>query len=201
MNKFRSLLLAIVMIASVPASAQKLGYTFITAEYLRFISDEYGILEKVNGNGFSLDLSYAVRPSFAVTARLFRVNNADVIVSGLDTTTDINSVYLGVNVHAPLNKDSDFIIEAGFISGESNIDGAARSADADGSEVSLGFRTMQWEKLELNAYIHKNTIENETDIGLNLGAVYYARDSLSIDLDIVFDINTLLMGLGVTKYF
>ena len=202
MNKYPALILAIVLTGFLPIAVQALGYTFVSAEYLRFTSDTYGELEDIDGSGLSIDLSIAVRPALAITAKLLHVNNADVIASGAKASVNINSVFLGALVHAPINDVSDFILEVGFISGESNLAGVSKSnEDADGSEVNIGFRTMQSDKLELNAYLYKNKIETKTNIGFSLGAAYYAGESLSIDLDLSFDSDTSLLALGLTKYF
>lgn len=102
----------------------------------------------------------------------------------------------------PLSKVTDLILGVGFISGEVRVSGDfGGSGDADGSEVHFGFRTMPFDRLELNAYINKNTVETVKHIGFSLGAAYYAGDSLTIDLGFSLDRKTSLLAIGLTKYF
>lgn len=202
MKKYRPLILAIVLIGSAPAAVQALEYNFVSAKYLRFISDEYGVFEDVDGKGYAVDLSLAVGPNFAVTAKLFRVKNANVIASGAKHTAEIRTVALGGQINMPLSKVTDLILGVGFISGEVRVSGDfGGSEDADGSEVRFGFRTMPFDRLELNAYINKNTVETVKHIGFSLGAAYYAGDSLTIDLGFSLDRKTSLLAIGLTKYF
>ena len=202
MKKSRSLILAIVLIGSAPVAVQALGYDFVSAKYLRFISDEYGVFEDVDGKGYAVDLSLSVGPNFAITTKLFRVKNADVIVSGAEHKAEIRTVTIGGQINMPLSKVTDLILGVGFISGEVRIsEDFGGSEDADGSEVHFGFRTMPFDRLELNAYINKNTVETVKHVGFSLGAAYYAGDSLTIDLGFSLDRKNSLLALGLTKYF
>lgn len=202
MKKYRPFIFLIILIGSAPVVVQALDYNFVSVKYLRFSSDTYGELEDIDGHGTSVDLSFAFRPSFDFIAELINVNNAYVTVAGAESNADITSVLLGVQIHAPLSDVSDFVLKVGFISGDAKVNGAFNGdRDADGSEVKLGFRTMKSDKLELNGFINKNSIEDKTNIGLSLGAAYYVRNSVAFNLDLSFDGDTYLQTFGITKHF
>lgn len=209
MNICRPLILAIVLIGSAPAEAQTLGYTFVSAKFLRFSSNAYAHLEEIDGFGFSTDLSLAVTPAFALTAKVLRLNNADVIADGARSSVDLGSYAFGFVIHAPLSKVSDFILKVDFLAGDFHVDGAfSGNQSADGSQVSMGVRSMKSNNLELSAFvikhtifIHKVTIETKTNIGIGMGAAYYPRETTSINLELSFDRDTSVLALGVTKYF
>lgn len=205
MKKYRSLILAIVLIGSAPvapAAVQALEYDFVSVKYLGFSSKEYGAFEDVDGKGYALDLSITVGPNFAVTAKLYRIQHAEVTALGENYTAEIRTVSLGGQINMPLSKVSDLILGVGFISGEVRVGGDyGGSEDADGSEVHFGFRTMPYDRLEVNGFIDKNTVENVKHIGFSLGAAFYAGKSLSIDMGFSLDRKTSLLAIGLTKYF
>lgn len=202
MKKYPALILAIALIGSAPAAVQALGYNFVSAKYLSFISQEYGAFEDVNGKGYEVALSITAGPNFAVTAKLLRLQDAKVVASGAAHTAEIRTVSFGGQINMPLSIVTDLILGVGFISGEVRVNtGFGGSEDADGSEVHFGFRTIKFDNLELNAYINKNTVETVKHVGFSLGAAYYIGNSLAIDLGFSLDRKNRLLAIGLTKYF
>jgi hypothetical protein len=204
MNKYLPLILAAALTGLTSAVvAETPDYTFISAEYSRFSSEIDGFSERFDGNGASFDLSVAVTPNFSLMAG-YSNGSADVTLSGARADADIDSVLLGVMVHLSVNDTTDFIVAVGFINGkaEVNVNGAfSATVDADGGVSMIGFRAMKSDKLEINGFIRKTSIEETTNIGISLGAAYYIGESVSVDLGYLFDSDNDSLTLAVTKYF
>jgi hypothetical protein len=204
MNKNYQLILALVLTGLTShAVAVTPGYSFISVEYYKFSSRIDGISEVPEGNGISYDFSVAVRPNIAITGG-YRTGSANVTTSGTIVDADIESISLGILVHLPINETADFILATGFINGNADVDknGAFfANVDADGGATSLGVRAMVSDKLELNGFVHKNSIEDTSRIGISLGAAYYFTESVSVDLDYFIDSDNDSFAFGLTKYF
>lgn len=209
MNKYYRLILAAVLTGFTSTGvAETLGYTYLSVEYSKFSSGIDKFSQDLNGNGLSVDLSYAVRPHIAVVAG-YSAGSAEVSSSGAGAgaaaavvDADIDSLSLGFIAHAPINDTADFILGASFINGKIDVKNTCScNKDSDGGTTTIGVRAMSSDNLELNGFIIRSKIEEISRISVNLGAAYYVSESISIDLAYSLDSNGDLFALGVTKYF
>lgn len=188
---------------ALPAVAGGLGYKFISVEYRNFSSSIDGFSEDFEGEDISLDLSLAVRPHVAVIAGYSRAS-ANLTSSGTMVDADITALTFGILGHASMSDTTDFILGARFINGEADVDVAgtySTSVDRDGAVAFIGMRTMALDRLELDGYIQKMSIEDTTNIGINFIAAYYITKSVSLGLGYTLDADNDILTFGITKYF
>jgi len=188
---------------ALPAVAGGLGYKFISVEYRNFSSSIDGFSEDFEGEDISLDLSLAVRPHVAVIAGYSRAS-ANLTSSGTMVDADITALTFGILGHASMSDTTDFILGARFINGEADVDVAgtySTSVDRDGAVAFIGIRTMALDRLELDGYIQKMSIEDTTNIGINFIAAYYITKSVSLGLGYTLDADNDILTFGITKYF
>ena len=188
---------------ALPAVAGALGYEFISVEYRHFSSSIDGFSEDFEGEDISLDISLAVRPHVAVIAGYSKAS-ANQTSSGTMVDADITASTFGILGHASMSDTTDFILGARFINGEADVDVAgtySTSVDRDGAVAFIGIRTMALDRLELDGYIQKMSIEDTTNIGINFIAAYYINKSVSLSLDYTVDADNNIFAFGITKYF
>ncbi len=188
---------------ALPAVAGALGYKFISVEYRNFSSSIDGFSEDFEGEDISLDFSLAVRPHVAVIAGYSRAS-ANLTSSGTMVDADITASTFGILGHASMSDTTDFILGARFINGEADVDVAgtySTSVDRDGAVAFIGIRTMALDRLELDVYIQKMSIEDTTNIGINFIAAYYITKSVSLGLGYTLDADNDILTFGITKYF
>ena len=188
---------------TLPAVAGGLGYKFISVEYRNFSSSIDGFSEDFEGEDISLDFSLAVRPHVAVIAGYSRAS-ANLTSSGTMVDADISALTFGIMGHASMSDTTDFILGARFINGEADVDVAgtySTSVDRDGAVAFIGIRTMALDRLELDGYIQKMSIEDTTNIGINFIAAYYITKSVSLGLGYTLDADNDILTFGITKYF
>ena len=188
---------------ALPAVAGGLGYKFISVEYRNFSSSIDGFSEDFEGEDISLDLSLAVRPHVAVIAGYSRAS-ANLTSSGTMVDADITASTFGILGHASMSDTTDFILGARFINGEADVDVAgtySTSVDRDGAVAFIGIRTMALDRLELDGYIQKMSIEDTTNIGINFIAAYYITKSVSLGLGYTLDADNDILTFDITKYF
>ena len=188
---------------TLSAVAGGLGYKFISVEYRNFSSSIDGFSEDFEGEDISLDFSLAVRPHVAVIAGYSRAS-ANLTSSGTMVDADISALTFGIMGHASMSDTTDFILGARFINGEADVDVAgtySTSVDRDGAVAFIGIRTMALDRLELDGYIQKMSIEDTTNIGINFIAAYYITKSVSLGLGYTLDADNDILTFGITKYF
>ncbi len=202
MNKYYPFILTILLLCFVVrASAETLSYTFISANYSLFTTKLDGYTEDLDGDTFGIDASIAVRPNIALVAS-YSAGSADFSTEGSSTSADISSTSLGLVVHLPVNEKTDFILGVSFFNGDIDVhDNAVSDNDADGGMTQLGFRSMVSDKLELNAYVRRKSVEDKSHIGIKLGSAFYINETFSVDAGFTADSESRLVGFGVTKYF
>jgi hypothetical protein len=188
---------------ALPAVAGALGYEFISVEYRNFSSSIDGFSEDFEGEDISLDISLAVRPHVAVIAGYSKAS-ANQTSSGTMVDADITASTFGILGHASMSDTTDFILGARFINGEADVDVAgtySTSVDRDGAVAFIGIRTMALDRLELDVYIQKMSIEDTTNMGINFIAAYYINKSVSLSLGYTMDADNNIFAFGITKYF
>lgn len=204
MNMYFQIIMILILAGSTSCVvAESPEYTFITMGYYQFSSKIDGISEVPEGSGLSFDFSYAVRPHIAVTGG-YRKGKADITATGTTVDADIESTSLGILVHLPINETADFVLATGFFNGNAEVSKNGvffANVDADGGVTMTGVRVMALDKLELNGFLQKNTIEGDSRYGISLGAAWYFAELLSADLDYFFDSDNDFIAFGFTRYF
>ena len=204
MNKYTPLILVATLTGlPLPALAEAFSYSFISAQYSNFSSTIDGFAEDFTGEGETLSLSFVVKKNVAIVVGYTRARaNLDLTASLVEA--DITSTTFGLVGHVAINDTTDFILEVSFFNGAADIEVAGvftNSVDADGGVSIIGLRTMMFDTFELNGFVHKISIEDKTNIGINMGAAYYPVKSLSFDLSYSMDSDKDVLSLALTKYF
>jgi hypothetical protein len=204
MNKYHSLIFAFMICSlTFPAKAETFSYSSASLDYSFFSSAIKGFSEDFEGEGKSLDLSFSVRPNLAVIIKHLRAS-AELDLSGAFAEADITSTTFGLLGHAAMSDTTDFILAVSFINGEADVDVDGtffNRVNENGGISKLGVRTMIFDSLELNWFIHKRAIEDRTNMGINLGAAYHFKKSASIDFVYSMDRDKENFELSLTKYF
>lgn len=203
MNRYQLTLLLIVAGMASQVAAGPLGYSFVSAGYSRFSADINGLSETPEGSGVSIDLSYAVRPYIALIAG-YHDGSGSITTAETTIDADVVSTSVGILIHLPINDAADFILSTSFINGEADIDKNGTfftTSDADGGRTNLGFRAMADDSLEINSFIHKTTIEDNSRLGISFGAAWYFVKSVTVDMEYFIDSDYESLTFGITKYF
>ncbi len=204
MNKYYSLIFAATISSiAVPVAAETFSYTSASAGYSSFATVIEGFSEDFEGTGKSLDLSFSVRQNLAVVMKYSKAS-AVLDLPGAIADVNITSTTLGLLGHAAMTDTTDFILAVSFINGEADVDVDGAFFDRvneSGGITLLGIRSMMFDSLEINWFIHKRAIEDKTNMGINLGAAYHIAKSASIDLSYSIDRDKENVRLSLTKYF
>lgn len=202
MKKYNSLISAGVLNAlALPAIAAAPGYTFVSAEYSKYSSLMNGFSGNIDGQALAIDLSFAVRPNIAITGG-FSSGNADLSVSGTSFSAHPAWYSLGIMAHLAINDHSDFLLGASFINGDVRVDGDfGDSEDINGGMSVIGIRNRISKYVEIDGFIRKLSIAENSSISINLDAAYFVTRSASINLGYTLDSDGDVFNLGATKYF
>ena len=206
MKKYYQLLLASVLTAFSPhVLAGSLSYTYVSVDYIKSSTKIDGVSETLDGTGYAVGMSIAVRPYIILMGGYTR-SNVDVSSAGSRLDADIDATTLGFLIRAEVNDTTDFILGAAFINGNADVSlngSFQNSVDADGGVTIVGLRSMVYESLEINGFVRKHSIEDTSTISVSLGAGYYVAKSVSLDLNYLADIEngSNLLTFGMTKYF
>lgn len=214
MNRTKRLLVAIALSCHLPVSVaepeastvtRELSYTYISIDYINFTRKLDSVSDTLEGDGFTIDLSYAVRPHIALTAA-YNLSKADVANSKVSYQADIDSYRFGFLVHAAINDEADFIIGASFINGRAKVvssDGTVDDVDEDGGMTTIGFRALAFDDIEFASFIQKNSIEERSSYSISFSASYYASDNVSLDIGYLLDSKdgSDLLSFGISRYF
>ncbi len=203
-NHFHQLVSTLALIcATLPVSAETFSYTFISASYSIFSEEIDGISEDLEGNGINFTLSFNVANNFAIIAS-YGTGSADVTSGGVTVDADVDVGSLGAIFHTPIDATVDFVAGAQIIKGSVDIDvdgSFFSSEDADGNSIFAGIRAMVAHNVELNGFIDRTKIEDDSSTDISFGASYYVNKLFTIDAGYSFDSDGNSLSFGATKYF
>lgn len=203
-NKYRQLLIASALTCiSGTVSAETFSYTFISASYEMFSEDIDGISEDLEGDGINLGLSINLAPNFALIAS-YGTGSADVTSGGVTVDGDVDAASFGAIYHTPVDDKVDFVAGAQLIRGsvDLKVNGSSLpSEDADGNSIFAGVRAMVANNVELNGFISRTKIEDESSTDISVGASYYVNKLFTIDAGYSFDSDGNSLSFGATKFF
>lgn len=202
--KIHKTLLAFLLTAMAGnVSAETFSYTFISGSYEMFNEDIDGISEDLEGDGINLDMSVNLAPNVALIAS-YGAHNADVESDSITIDGDIKTTSFGAAFHTPVDDQVDFVAGAQLIRGsvELTINNSHQStADADGNAIFAGVRAMVISNVELNGFVSRTKIEDDSSTDISFGAAYYINNLLSVDAGYSFDSDANSVKFGVTKHF
>ena len=192
-------------IAFIPASAisETFSYTFISASYGIFSSDLDGIPEDLEGDGITINGAFNIASNFGVSAS-YDTGSADVTSGGSTLNADISAGSFGAFFHTPVSDSTDFVLGADIVRGnvDIDIDGTSfPSEDANGNSIYAGIRAMVAANVELNGFIDRTKIEDDSTTGISFGASYYINKLFTVDAGYSFDKDTNALSFGATKHF
>ncbi len=203
-NKINQLVLASSLICvSTAASSETFSYTFISASYSIINEDIDGISEDLEGNGINLAISINIAPNFAIAAG-YGTGSADVTSGGTTFAADVDGGSIGAIFHTPVDEKVDFVAGAELIKGnvDSKINGSPLpSEDFDGNSIFAGIRAMVASNVELNGFIDRTKIEDDSSTNISFGASYYVNKLFSINAGYSFDSDGNSLSFGIRKYF
>lgn len=200
---FQLLIFSVLAAVLSPSFAEAPRYSYVSAEYFQFSSTIEGISEKVEGDGMYYQLSHAVMPYIALTAG-YRKASSEFNSSGTMINTDAETTTYGLQVHLPINTKADLVLAVDFFNGGTDVnkDGSfVTNVGHDGGVTSLGVRAMAYDNLELKGFMHKNSVEGDSRIGLSMGAAYFVTRSVSVGLDYYIDSDDEFLNIGISKYY
>ena len=204
MNKICALTLASSLTClSSAALAETFSYTFISASYSIISEDIDGISEDLEGDGIDLNFALNIAPNFAITGG-YGTGSADVTSGGTTVDADIDAGGIGILFHTPINQTTDFVAGIELIKGnvDLKVNGTSLpSEDADGNSIYAGIRAMVTDKVELNGFLDRTKIEDDSSTDISFGASYYIDKLFSLDAGYSFDSDGNAISFGATKYF
>ena len=204
MTKYNQLTLTLALFSiSTATIAETFSYTFISAEYQVFSEDIDGISEDLEGDGITLNFGLNIADNFAIIGG-YGTGSADVTSGGTTVDADVDAGVIGALFHTPINQTVDFV--AGFELIKGNVDlkvngTSLPSEDADGNSIFAGIRAMIIDKVELNGFLDRSKIEDESSTNISLGASYYIDRLFTLDAGYSFDSDGNTISFGATKYF
>ena len=204
MIKHHQLLLSLAFIsATTTATADTFSYTFISAEYQLFSEDIDGISEDLEGDGISLDFGLNIATNFAIIGG-YATGSADVTSGGTTVDADIDVAGIGALFHTAINQTTDFVAGAQLIKGniDLKVNGTSLpSEDADGNNIYVGIRAMVTDNVEINGFLDRYKIEDDSSTDINFGGSYYIDKLFTLDARYSFDSDGNTLAFGATKYF
>jgi len=192
-------------LALIPTSAisETFSYTFISASYEIFSSYIDGIPEDLEGDGITINGTFNIASNFGISASY--VTGSEDVTSGESTlNADSDGASIGAFFHTPVSDNTDFVLGAEIIKGNVDIEvngTSFPSEDADGNTIFAGIRAMVATNVELNGFIDRTKIEDDSTTGINFGASYYINKLFTIDAGYSFDKDSNSLSFGVTKFF
>jgi len=192
-----------LILMPVSAISETFSYTFISASYSIFNEDIDGIPEDLEGNGINLNFGLNIASNFAIIGG-YGTGSADVTSGGNTADADIDAGGIGALFHTPINQTTDFVAGFQIIKGtvDLKVNGTSLpSEDADGNSIFIGVRSMVAEKVELNGFLDRTKIEDDSSTDISFGASYYIDKLFTLDAGYSFDSDGNTLSFGATKYF
>ncbi len=185
------------------AISETFSYTFISASYEIIKSEVDGIPEDLEGNGISLSGAFNIANNFSAGAS-YSTGSADVTSDGITVNGDFSSFSIGALFHMPADEKVDFLAGVDIFKGDVDIDvngTFVSTEDATGNSIFAGIRAMIADNVELNGFIDRTKIEDDSSTNLSFGGSYYINKLFTIDAGYSFDSDSSSLSFGATKYF
>jgi len=172
--------LALALLTVPAAHAADLSYTFVEANYAQIDTDAAPTVD-----------GYGLRSSFAVTDNIHLLGD---YLRRDDARVDLDTAGLGVGFRTAASDNVDLVATAKY----SRFDGAVADRDAEGHGwvTTVGVRAAMSPKLEVEAAMVFDRIEDESDPGLLLAAQYRFNRWLGVAWSLRFSPDGSSIGVG-----
>ena len=194
---------ALILSAYTMVHATDFSYSSISASFSMFSEDVPGVTEDMEGDGINISFSLEVTDNIAFLAGL-GTGSADVSSGGMTVESDIDSTTFGLMYHAPASTSTDFYVGFAIIDGtvDLTVNGTPQpSDDAKGNVIALGIRSMISDILEVEAFIDRSDVEDNTSSEVGAEAKYYLNTYFSVNAGYSFNSDGNSLSFGATKYF
>ena len=180
----RSLLMAVILVASSNAISREISYDYIQGTYSSVTDSSFP--NDIDGDRFGVSGSMGVTQSLALTAGF----NA----TSFDHDIDTSQFVLGVTLHAPIEVGTDVVGNLSALKAE--IEGTNFDDSDTGVIVGIGLRHLVANSVELDAGISFTDIFDDDFTTFGFGARFYANDEISFGIGYAAedDVDTILLN-------
>lgn len=185
----RSTLIVLSLAFAASASAENFNYNYLSAGFGTLEFDDIN----VDGNGFTLDGSYAISDSLHVFA--------GYDTAGLDLGVDANTWNAGIGYNTSVSDKIDMVARLSYEYIEIDVP-AVGSVDDNGLGLGIGLRYAANEEVELNAGIdYVDYSDGGDDTAFALGGRYKFTEEFSVGLDGSWGDDTSRYSISGRYYF
>ena len=191
--------LVLCLLAPLSAGAEGPSYSYVQADYLKFVPDEGDI----EGDGFGVRLSHLLNESVFLLAGYEALETDDVDTGFGTGAFELSQLTAGLGVRGRIGRNSDVVASAALMKAEIEGNGffAGLEDDDTGFELRLGVRGMASPTLELGlGAVHVDVFEDDTNSAV-LDAVAYLGDALGLAGSIEVSSDDKLYRAGVRIRF
>ena len=169
---------ALLVFSATTASAGNFSYDYFQGSYSLTTVDVGGSIGDVDGTSLGFSGSRSITPSVAVVGGV-GFGELDRVL-GVDTETTV--IDLGVAAHAPISPETDIVGSFIIVRGEiEQSDGFTTISDSDtGNVIELRIRHNISNTTELNAYIDRFDIFDDSSISYGVDGLFHISDQMSI---------------------
>ena len=186
---------AIILAAPASAISQGFNYDYIEGSY-GSITIDTGIGD-VDGTGFAFSGSFSISENLAFGAG-FSTESYDTFL-GIDV--DADSTVMGLAGHLSSGPKTDVIVGFSILNADiEESDGFTTISDSDsGTIITLGFRNMASDTLELAASFSSTDIFDDTSNQTAFGLRFYSSEKMSLGAGYATgdDVDVLLFDIRV----
>lgn len=187
-------LLGVALIFSMsPAFAGDMNYNYIELGYQSAALDDGLSGFDIDGDGFGIRGAFEVSENWFVPVSY---GNLD-----FDFGVDLDQLSAGIGYHNELSNETDFFATLSYLRAEVSASGFG-SVEEDGYGVSVGVRGMLVDNVELTGNVSYSDLGDGADgTAFGVGALYSFSDSFAVGLEIDFDEDVTIYGVGARFYF
>lgn len=183
-------LLGALALATAPATAGDLRYSYLEARYAEAELDDD--VFDIDGDGLVLNGSL----EFSQTVHLF----VGYDKLEFDDNVDVSTRLIGGGLVFPVSPQADIVLRAGFA--EASFETPFFEDEDDGHFVSAGFRALVTPDIELFGDYRALRLDNAGDENsTTLGLDFYASDDLAVGPSVTWIDDTTIWSLGAKFYF
>ena len=166
----RSLLMAVILLASSNAISREISYDYIQGTYSSVTDSRFP--NDIDGDRFGVSGSLGVTQNLALTAGF----NA----TSFDNDIDTSQFVLGVTLHAPIAVGTEVVGNLSALKAE--IEGTKFDDNDTGAIVGIGIRHLVTNSVELDGGISYTDVLDDNFTTFGFGARFYANDEISFGI-------------------
>ena len=180
----RSLLMAVILVASSNAISREISYDYIQGTYSSVTDSSFP--NDIDGDRFGVLGSLGVTQNLALTAGF----NA----TSFDNDIDASQFVLGITLHAPIAVGTEVVGNLSALKAE--IEGANFDDNDTGFIVGIGLRHLVTNSVELDAGISYTDVYDDNFTTFGFGARFYANEKISFGIGYATedDVDTILLN-------